>query len=330
MSRLKFILTFVVSLSLLSCGQSKEVTIDNAILSAQIELSNGNCGEAIKILELLGRENTNADYLRTLASGYACRAGYSTANFFTNDLTSMTGVILTDVASFSTSNEGQLSKIQKEQTFIDMQTAIDLLLYAGGLSTYVNPSASLRAAKFSSVEAADIESYLMYLLMAQLGKYMHFYGNTDTAGLKGGGNAASSNVCIGNYDNIANDANDTNTDTLLLAGGASCTDATDIGSTFIDDGSGDNDLAIMCQGVTLMNNFFDVFPSVIGSISGADFSGLSGIATIVDTAKSAITTFRATSAAAIGYTSEERCVTNESTDTNMQVYFVIMFETLLQ
>ncbi len=71
----KLIFIFIL-LILASCGRSSLEEKNYAILKARIALTNGKCQEAIDILEAIGRDQFNVDYLLTLSSAFSCRAGF--------------------------------------------------------------------------------------------------------------------------------------------------------------------------------------------------------------------------------------------------------------
>ena len=64
-----------------------EEKVLDAIDSAQIHLSVGDCDRALELLEEVGEQNKNVDWLQAKASAYACKAGYNLINLFENDLT---------------------------------------------------------------------------------------------------------------------------------------------------------------------------------------------------------------------------------------------------
>ena len=248
---------------LFSCGKSTDEKTTSAVLSATIFLSKGDCQSAIDVLEENGRQDKNAHYLKTLSSAYACRAKYSAVTFFANDLGLTTNPAPFGGSSiYSTSLSTVATTLQNDFYFRDMQTAIDILLYAGGIPTTLEPTSLERSRYFTSDEAADIDSQLLFMMFAQLGKYMHYYGNGNAAGLKGAGTAG--NKCFTSY-NITAIVNPT-----LAALPATCKG---------NPGSPHSDLSItipsaatrktrLCQGVVLLNGIFDIIPSVLGSATG--------------------------------------------------------------
>jgi hypothetical protein len=81
-----------------------------------------------------------------------------------------------------------------------------------------------------------------------------------------------------------------------------------------------------------MNSFFNIFPSVLGTIAGNDFPWASSLETAISTAKSSMETALPGTLARIGNVlSQTNCVTlNTGNDDFLQVYFAFMMETLFQ
>jgi hypothetical protein len=307
-------------LFLASCGADREVEIADAIEKANICLSSKDCDCAINTLELLGRQNTNADYLKTLAAGYACKSGYTSPNFFSNDLGLLdSSNLLGSMTSFSTSSS--MDAPDNEQ-YGELQKAIDILIYAGGLATDQNPTPAKRSANFSATDAGDINSQLLFMMMAQLGKYFFYYGDAS-GGIKAAG-SVSGNLCLADYDDGAGIEYDLldNTDTGACVSGG--------GNGHPDFGAaGSLNVSRMCEGIVLFNNFLDTFPSVIAAIGGSDFDELSGIETTIDTYKTNITDVRASASDVVQVTSQAKCeADNAASDAELQVYFVFIFELL--
>ena len=99
---------------------------------------------------------------------------------------------------YSTSGATVSNPLENDTSFDDLQTAINILLYAGNLSATTEPFATNRALKFSSDEAADMNSQLLFMELVQLGKYMRVYGNGNSLGVKGAGNPLL-NTCFTTY-----------------------------------------------------------------------------------------------------------------------------------
>lgn len=265
-----------------SCGKNTDEKTADAILSANIALSKGNCQSAITTLESHGRVNDNAAYLKTLASAYACRAGYSTTVLFATNLTKLFTPVpagpLNGAATFTTSQVTAQNPLQNDPYFRDLQTAIDILLYAGGIASTTEPTATERAKYFSSSEAGDINAQLLYMILVQLGKYMYVYGDSSAAGVKGGGIAT--NNCFTNYTNVA---------APVYAGTCANANSSHL-QLGVDVLPAATRKTRLCQGVVLLNAILALLPSVISSLfsSPADQASANAIINTINVAKAAL------------------------------------------
>ncbi len=295
---------------------------NESVLNAQLLMnSTSGCQEAITKLEAETAVcGNNARYIITLASAYGCKAGYNTSTFFASDLPlfSTAGAnVLGGLTTFSTSSS---MDAYDNDSYVNLKTATNLLLYAGGIASTTEPTVARRNAKFTSLELADIHSLLSYFLLVQMGKYLYYYGDSSGTGVKGSGPQA--NTCLANYD----DANAV----AWLGGGVTggCVAGNgghaDLGAT------GSLNVGRMCEGVTLMNNFNVVFPAAIDGFSGDEFGSL-------DVADLAVAT-AALRAALVGFGYSDdivdtlnygNCVSDYTADdTILQIYFAMVFETL--
>ena len=335
----KLSLFCLVILLLFSCGKSSEETVEQAIITAENYLGAGLCQSAIDELEKIGRQNENARYLITLASGYACRAGYDTPTFITSHLPNFaTPATLGGTTTFSTS---QTMDAPDNDAYEDVQTAIDILLYAGGIESTKNPTVARRAAKFTSREAAGINSFLMYLLITQLGKYLYYYGNASAAGVKGGGTTFTNN-CIMNYTTTTtlsydddgstgpNPPINTDVGTVLDSTTNGACDSTQAGHPHLNIAA--SKTKRLCQGVVIWNNFLAVFPEVIGASTGGDFGRISGVQTTIDLYKDIVSNARTADARMtdlVDMLSQTKCESEYSdTDEYFDIFFSLYFEIL--
>lgn len=314
-----------------SCGKDADEKRKEAILEAQIYLSEGQCTKAINVLEAAGRDDLNATYLKTLSSSYACRAGYNTGRFFSDDLALVgnSSSVLGGFTLFSTSDDMTEAD---EESYEDLQTAIDILLYAGGISLTKNPTTARRERNFTSAELQDIHPLLLYYLMAQLGRYLKFYGNADATGEKGRGDTTSTNDCFHEYENISYGATDT--DTYLGTGVTGDCNAASSGHGSLGSGTTPN-IARMCQGVVLLNNFLSLVATVVSDIGGDDFNGLGSLDDDLTAAKATILALEPNVGDVLDVLSQSKCETdnaNSTTDATqndyIQLYFMFLFETL--
>jgi len=183
---MKYVLIVWLALFFVGCGADAERKREDAILSGQIFLDKLQCQQAIEVLEEAGRDSLNVVYMKTLASAYACRAGYNTPSFFTDDLPNI-------------SNSGSvIGSAPDNDSFDDLQTAIDLLLYAGGLDSAKDPTIQRRAIAMKADEAEEVNAYLLFLILDQMGRYFYHYGDADSNGVKGGRDSGG-NECLANY-----------------------------------------------------------------------------------------------------------------------------------
>jgi hypothetical protein len=321
----KILILFIVFL-VSSCGQNKEEEIDDAIDRAEVLLSVGSCDEALFTIKSVGTHNKNARYLRVLASAYACGVGYTETTLFGTDLAKLgTPTALGAFTRFT--NVDNMSTFDDED-YDNMWIAINTLLYAGGFANTKEPTASRRSEFFTSEEAGNINAQLMYMLMNQLGRYLRFYGNGDSAGAKGGG--TGSNNCLINYSNVVLDLAASDLDTYLTGGG--------ITGVCITQNDGSDDLGLqtalnptrICEGVVLLNTFRDVFPAVVAAAGFTDLNGLNDIETALSTADIAILAAKSGITDLVNDTlSQTNCVSENTASTdNLEVFFSYYFEVL--
>jgi hypothetical protein len=313
----KNIFIFLISLLIFSCGK-KEDKVDNAILRASLALTHGNCQEAIDILELEGRQNSNDTYLKTLASGYACKAGYSTTVLFGTDIPKIsdTSLLFREFSTFTSSPNDAVDNANYQ----NLQAALDIILYAGGLDTAQNPDSDQRTAIFGD-KGKDVNAFAFYLSLAQLGKFNYFFGNASpVTGVKGG---AGGNPCYLDYN--------ANVDLFLTAIGTTgtCAPGSDSGHPDLVTGADTVDIQYACQGIILFNNFYDTLQSFIASASG-DFGSLVNLDVLIDALKLAITTAKPTfDTRLFDTTSQSRCESLfAGNDEDIMYFYAGIFETL--
>lgn len=311
-------------LLIISCGASKEEEVERALVSASNALTESDCDAAINSLASVSYQTNNAEYVKLYASAYACLAGYKTTTFFDQDITKISGSnILSEFTTFTLAQRNESGVI--DASFQNMQTAIDALMYSSGIPTSTNPTSALRNQEFSNAETAEINSLLFYLLVNQLGSYFYFYGNTNSTGVKGGGEI-NNQVCLYNYD-IDNDTNNA-LDSYLSnqSTGGSCNATGLVGSAQLTDGSVMN-VSRACRAITLFNALFDTFENItISSIGEDDLSIVfSGLKNILDKAGD----YAFTDNSILSITSQTLCETNfASNDRDLQLFFAIVFEAL--
>lgn len=331
---LKHFIIFLTLTMLLSCGKSADEATAEAILTANIALSKGNCQTAITILEANGRINNNAAYLKTLSSAYACKAGYSTLTFFTSDLAKTVMSLpvgpLGGTTTYTTSSAAVVTTLQDDQKFKDLQTAIDILLYAGGIDpTNTDPTSAERAKYFTTSEAADIDSQLLYMVLVQLGRYMYHYGDSSATARKGSGPGV--NNCFTTYVGANGDIK-----TALNALAGTCTAATAVThpelSSLLDPAVRKKRL---CQGVVLLNGVFAILPNVVASVYSDPVKKAEVLAAVstISLAQTALKTFDPTTTTVASTLNQSFCedasVTTSVSVGNVESYFAMMFEGVL-
>lgn len=333
-------------LVLTGCGASDTEKRLDSVLNAIYYIEQGECDKAITELEGVGRDLTNFEYVEALASAYACKAGYTTPGLFA-DITSTFGTpsILGGLTKFTNSPVSvNPDSDVRHQALAD---AINVLLYAGNISASTEPTTVERAKYFTTSQAGDINSFLFYLVMEQVGRYAYWYGNSSSTGVKGSGTSTNSNSCLFNYDStiagVQYDANGDGTNEVYTIGdllfltdqtaaplGAcsavnNTTDPTGHPDMGVNSTITATQVARLCEGVVLMNVFFDTISGVLSGVGGT----LGTIdTTLIDEFKGYID---ATVSGGTSILNQANCETNYASNTdNLQIYFVLVYETLLQ
>jgi len=317
------IITFIFVLY--SCGKTTDEALTDVITSAENYLSKGQCQNAINLLELVGRRNENAKYLKALAFSYACRAGYSTVTLFATDLTKTASISpLGGLATYTTSTVSVQSPFENDPKFVDLMTALNILLYAGGIKSTTEPTTSERLKYFSASDSGDIDASILYLTLVSLGKYMHVYADTVN-GVKGAG--SGSNNCFTSYSNITSG-------TVLLAlsnmaGACKVTNSSHVQLDFSTIAAPTRKRRL-CQGVVILNTLIATLPSVLASASGGSLSSASA-ATAAITAAQAVLTLADPSIGMVASTMNQSICEDDSNVPveKIEHYFALMFEGLI-
>jgi hypothetical protein len=320
----KYLLFLSTIMFLFSCGKSTEQIIIDAIESAEIHLSKRECQKAIDLLNAVGIQNTNARYLKALSSGYACRAGYSTTVFFGTDVAlTATPSPLGGMTTYSTSLVTTTSPLSDDSNFRDLQTAIDILLYAGGISSTTEPTTSERAKYFSGNVAGDINSQLTFMMLVQVGKLMKVYGDANASGVKGGGSAG--NNCFTDYS-----ATDPAVQAFITSGVGTGA-CTSVASSHSQLALGATDRRKrMCEGVILLNNILELLPSVIATAGGGDLGTIATMDDQIQLLKDDLVAFDPTFARTATVLSQANCETDSDIDlVKLSSYYAVFFESLV-
>jgi hypothetical protein len=313
---------------LISCGKNDDQKKEDAILNAKYYLTSKNCQKAIDALEAVGRDSKHAKYVQTLASAYACRTGYSTPVFY--------GTNLPKLSATSTAFFGSLTKFSTssmtsptDSSYVDLQTAIDILLYAGSISS---PSSAGRLNVFSTAELQDINIQNLFMILTQLGKFMFYYGNADpTNGKKGTGSTSNgntnnfSNGCFYNYD-PSNATLLASMNAVRAAGTIGTCTTTATGHEKLLALPSVNTVKRMCQGIVLFNNMLDILSNTTLPVNGLDLNSvLSSFQSTCTSISGAgdICTVKSQAACELDF------AVSPQTD-KLQLYFFNIFEALFQ
>lgn len=252
------ILILIFSLLLLfGCG-SDTSEVENAIDEANYLLNDRSCLAAREVLDEAGYQNNNPRYLAAYATTYACEAGYSTIDFFANDLDNLSATsngFFGSLASFSTSNTMTSAA---DTDFTKLRQAVNTILYAGGATT---SSALARKNTFGTRDGNNLNVQALYMNLVALGRWLRYHGNTNASGEKGAGTNPEANTCLYPYGAAF--------DSLLDDGDTgSCTN---VAKTATDDTT----IATLCNGIVLFNNFFDIIINI--SFSGTNTGSLNDL-----------------------------------------------------
>lgn len=299
---------------LVSCAQNTKEKVDAAIDVALTHLSKYECDEAISVLNDAGNDNSNAIYLQVLASAYACKASFNEVSFLADDLPSLDASSPANIFKSFSSMSLSTETVVDSDEYVSIRQGISVLLNSSsGAPSQVN-----RTTKFGARKSGDMGVQALVLSVVNLGKFLHYYGNTSSSGVKGGG--PKTNTCFINYT-------DTRARAAVTSGAGACT-------VF---NNGHADLAFtagnlpaakrrLCEGLMLMTNVLDIMDNLDLSDAGA-LSKLSDIADQVETFKTLANA--AGLGTLINMTSQSACETALNTQSNlddMELMYSIMFE----
>ena len=171
-----------------------------------------------------------------------------------------------------------------------------------------------------------MNSLLLYLLMNQLGNYFYYYGNTNSTGVKGGGNIQPGQVCLHSY-NVDGGVIDLVISTYLAGNGGSCTAAGLAGSSQLNSG-GDIDTEKACNGIVLFNSLYDTFLNItVSSIGDTDVTAaFDSVKSIIDSPPGGV---GFTDSSILTVKSQNLCETSfASNNEDLQIFFAVIFESL--
>lgn len=323
--------TFFIAVLLLtfSCGKSSEQEVKDAVLDANILLSTYQCQPAIDLLEGIGRQNSNAYYLKALSAAYACRAGYSTVTLFGTDLEKTASPApLGGTTTYTTSTVAATSPLTNDLKFRDLQTAIDILLYAGGIPSTTEPTAVARAARFSANHAADINTQIAFMMMVQAGKFMKVYANASATGVKSLGTSFS-NKCFTDYSSIPGaDFAVLNASGIMGHCDSQSSSHPQLDSALISVAERKKRL---CEGVVLFNGIIDLLPSIIASAGGTELGDIGDQIEIITQAREDLENDYPGIGAIVNSLSQTNCEADPLiTNSLMEIYYAVFIETMIE
>lgn len=323
--RVNLLLLFFILLTLGGCGATTEEEVEDAIVTANQYLSKQQCDEALRVLEGVGAQPTNPDWLSAYASAQACKAPWNVVRFFETDLDSLDttseSTVIGSLAKFSQANMTSAT----DGAYTNLRNAIDTLLYAGGISTV---SYGARVLALGSSATNNLATQTLYMQLSQIGKFARFFGNADSStGVKGSGAQAGVGCYINYTDNEANGAQ-----AYLTAVGALGTC-----NTFNEghpDLTGNREL--MCEGIVLFNNFIDVVGNITIDPTGnnGNLGDLDSLSTNLEAlCADATTTYSVDFGGTCTVKTKSTCVNNADNRydlKHLERYFALIWEGLHQ
>ena len=227
------------------CGLSKEEEVDDAISQAHRLLSANKCAEAIAVLNGVGQQTSNAEWLGVYADAQACLAPWSVVSFFATDLPNMSTSQTALVGSLATFQQAVMTS-PSDGAYTNLRAAINTLLFAGGI-TEVSHSNRVDALGLSS--ANNIGVHALYMMINQIGQFSRYYGNAlSTTGVKG---SAGVSQCYINY---------TDGDAQLVVSAYPA--ANNCNSFVLGHPQLTASRTRLCEGIVLFNNFIDIIANI--------------------------------------------------------------------
>lgn len=318
-------LSFILCLFLFaSCAKKSDQQTMEAIDKAQDFLTSNKCQDAIDVLEESGLETSNPIFVQVYASAYACRSGFSEITFFSSDVplidSTDSATFFKSLTTLSTSTETAADSA----SYSDLLSGINIILNSGGASS---PSQVARTSYYGSRKAGDIGTQGVYMLVAQLGKYLHLYGNVDSNGDKGAGSFGSE--CFVAYDDPIAQAG-----VSALPGTNAC-DGGDAGHPDLSLAASDltTTKRRMCEGLMIITNLADI----LGNITLPSNSSLGDLSDVQDLVNDYVDEFSTSPdpdfVALINTTKQSNCESYISTTARfakLQQMYVALFEANLE
>ncbi|MCY4644958.1 MAG: hypothetical protein OXB88_10100 [Bacteriovoracales bacterium] len=290
------------------------------IISAQEELTGGNCENAVRILEGIADGSREARWYQTMASAEACSGSFQEPNFFTSGIKDLNVANLGRFLPAISSSSNMTA--QDDVDYTSLLQAIRTLKNAGHTdSSDAGFTLDRHSEIWGAQKSVDMILQATYMTVAALGMYMRYYGNGDATGAKGGG--SGSNTCYLDY-----------TDTVSLAGLAV---TPSVASPCVGGGSGHSDLTPdfgtlsgetlrrACEGVTLFNMLFAFTAFVVTPDDSGELSRVDETLQVrIDACKALVGT---TAEAICSTLSQDQCESiGQNNATDLERYFASTFE----
>lgn len=306
--RLLIFLTFLLALT--GCGKTSEEEVMGAVDIALTHLTHKRCDEALTALSKVNGSD-NGIYVQVLASAYACKANFNEIKFLVNDLANISAndasELLKSISVLSTSVETALESSDSRNLIRAAQIA---LASKGQLE---------REQVFGRKKAGDLGVQALLLNIANLGKFLHYFGNVDANGVKGSG--GQSNKCFLNYQ-------DARAAAVIGAQTGACTNTTS-GHVSLKLNQADGRRRV-CEGLMSLTNSIDILDNLDLS-QFEEFSVISDINAQLDIFK------QAANSQGLGYlieelsqTSCESALQSGATQGDMEYLYALIFEVSLK
>lgn len=307
-------------LSLVACTASKKEEVTSAVDDALFYLSKPTpqCQKAIDALTKVGVQDKDPRYLQALASAYACRGKFSELNLF-EDISTIDSDFANFFASLASLPSSEQTEAESDE-FLDLQLAIDTILYSAGRTT---PSAAQMKVIFGNRQGTNLNMQALYMILVQLGRFNRWYGRTDATGKKGLETGVQQPACFFNYSTV-------NAQVVSTSHGAgnACT-ASNVGSpdlSYADAAATTATRRRLCQGAMLMNNLIDLLNNI--TFPGGDSTGeLGALSDALSPFIDAASALDPKIANFIANLSQETCEVEAAVDDEtLQLYFAALFE----
>ncbi|MCB9062692.1 MAG: hypothetical protein H6622_14300 [Halobacteriovoraceae bacterium] len=306
-----------------------EIKKEDAMIGARFALNDGKCDKALAYLTPYW-DNNDADFLTLVSSSYICKSDFSLLDFYVNDISKISAPEV--FRSFATFEVADSMTSSEDESYINLWYALDVLLNAGIPDSTTSPNVANRAQYLTSDEADNINLQLFYVISILLGKFFHFYGDADSTGTKGAG---TDNDCLYTYDTTLSVSGYADLGTVLdatIGGGVgdagSCTSA-GTGHTSFNNPA--KRVRRLCEGVVLVNNFFDVFTEVASVFTGGELSDVTDALNLLELIEPILTTADANAGGLLDIYNMDDCIeanTDVTDDSYLQIYYAFVMERL--